>query len=301
MKQTVFSADKDHTIMTGGTFTIDKSIYLKEAARLYLYYFTIGEFTNNAAFHKGIHSLEHCLAYSKDTGSIRAIVEEKLKVEGKLILDCSPYLYASEIGFRITSIIPLQLEVFKEIIETALQRTQLYLSAGKAVPFSTAKECGQYDFHSAEAALEIIDQLLIKGVSVKDVSTEATRQLHPSYYVADLRLLKPKEERRTDQYFLEPLTSQKIAQYLETHVVEELENKLTTIIVGAFGCMTGMYFLFSEDAQLQQPEEERYRKTIHRAIYANLKKMSEMASDEATKAGLLKSLENIQRHGEYAV
>jgi S-ribosylhomocysteine lyase LuxS involved in autoinducer biosynthesis len=79
IKAGLHSSEKDHKVMTGGTLTIDKEIASTETLKIHTYALHLfGEPSSEeySDFHAGMHTNEHLLAYTPDTGSLRASLAE---------------------------------------------------------------------------------------------------------------------------------------------------------------------------------------------------------------------------------
>jgi len=81
--------------MTGGTLITDKHIESTESLKIHTYALRLfrkpstGDYQN---FHAGMHTNEHLLAYTPDTGSLRASLAEQIPgLDTKMILDVSPF------------------------------------------------------------------------------------------------------------------------------------------------------------------------------------------------------------------
>jgi len=85
-----------------------------------------------------MHTNEHLLAYSKETGSVRASIEEiDAGFNGKWILDVSPYRFPNgNFGFRVTSL--------RDISEEVLQKT-FALFVKKAIAYTQEMLDGRGD------------------------------------------------------------------------------------------------------------------------------------------------------------
>ena len=81
-----------------------------------------------------MHTNEHLLAYSKETGSIRASIEEiDPSFNGKWILDVSPYRFPNgNFGFRVTSLVDISDEVLQQTFALSIQKAQKYLTQMRA-------------------------------------------------------------------------------------------------------------------------------------------------------------------------
>jgi len=245
------SGDKDHLAMTGGTLSPDKAARTDGAASLRLDYafFPVATFdpgqSDEAArrLFSGIHSLEHALA-SPEGGDLRAGIAERAGEEsiGKRLIDMSPYIPGlldadgkSEltIGFRSTFVsdgegIPLQ--VLADAYADSVRRIREHFVRGNAVPFATPESCGQYDLHSAQAAIELIDAI-DPSAPIQESSTDAgTNEL----YVCDLRLVKPRLPEALEQQVLDVPGGHLISQAIEGSAA---------LSAGNFGCSTGEYLV----------------------------------------------------------
>lgn len=239
------SADRDHTEMTGGTMTLLKTIESSELFSLSHYLLPAVE-TSVPNLDAGLHTLEHSLAYSKNTGSLRSEIAE---ITGdpdlaSCIIDVSPFrISEGKFAFRVTSVIPLDTEVLTTAYAHSLNTAQVYFENGGAAPFSTAKQCGQYDLHDTAAALSIIKSArssLLNGETAQPLPIE--RPTSSSITVADLRLVKPKADGHHSQRTLRPDASYVISQVLEefAHLGLPAVNE-NCLAFGTYGCMTGDY------------------------------------------------------------
>lgn len=176
-------------------------------------------------FHKGMHTNEHLLAYSKETGSIRASIEEiDPNFNGKWILDVSPYRFPNgNFGVRVTSLQDISNEVLQQTfglsIKKAIAYTQEMLegrgdSEGfMGVPFAKAAQCGQYNFHSPQAAQEAL-QDIPEAQSIQIVRNKIEDSVS-KLLVCDLRMLKPKLENRDDMMMFDPWVSYTLSEIIE--------------------------------------------------------------------------------------
>lgn len=75
-----------------------------------------------------MHTNEHLLAYSKETGSVRASIEEiDPSFNGKWILDVSPYRFPNgNYGFRVTSLVDISDEVLQKTFALSIQKAIAY-------------------------------------------------------------------------------------------------------------------------------------------------------------------------------
>lgn len=131
------SSEKDHKVMTGGTLTVDKTIESDKPLEIYTYTLHLFGKPSDAeydAFHAGIHTNEHLLAYTPDTGSLRASLAEIVPgLDTKMILDVSPFeTDDGKYGFRITSLIELDTGVLRQATHISIQRALAYIDTIKA-------------------------------------------------------------------------------------------------------------------------------------------------------------------------
>lgn len=131
------SSEKDHKIMTGGTLTIDK--HVESDAPLTIYTYALHLFGTPSkeeydAFHAGMHTNEHLLAYTPDTGSLRASLKDIIpELDTKMILDVSPFEFEDgSYGFRITSLISLNKEVLQKAAHASVEKAIVYLDKVRA-------------------------------------------------------------------------------------------------------------------------------------------------------------------------
>lgn len=252
IEQGPHSADKDHTQMTGGTLSVDKTITEPEGVTFYTY--TIPFFQKSIwdiDFHKGIHTAEHLLAYKKDTGSVRNSLEEitQWQIDGKVILDISPYKTGVDtFGFRITSMIPLEISQVQSFIKISIERAIQFLKSWKSenprdfqgIPFAREESCGQYDFHDKQGAIDDLGSIDTTHLGIQK-NILVTK--HTTAYVCDLRFLKPKQYWKHDMTMFTPKLSYQISEIIEKYLPEKISESI--VIVGTFGCMTGMYLCVS--------------------------------------------------------
>lgn len=276
IEQFATSAAKNHELLTGGTLSVDK-IYRMEEERpvtLCTSFLEVTESLEEEEVHRGMHSLEHALAYSKQTGSIRSTLQlvSSGAIDGKQLLDCSPYIYEGALGFRLTLLEDVDKEALQEAVSQGLLQAKNYLTANPP-PFSTARECGQYNFHSAETAVALIQEALKRGthiIALERFQGSATVQ---RLYVADLRLVKPRPLNDFEHRTLSPLGSHVLSQKVET----ALRKASYVAVLGTFGCMTGMYLLVGANGEV--PLEE-FMQQLHQAIAGEL---LHLASDRTTE------------------
>ena len=248
------SADKDHTNMTGWTLTVDKKVQCDEGITFYTYNISLYKdmlFDEN--FHRWIHSAEHLLAYKKDTGSVRNSLEEVTawELQWKVILDISPYQTGKEtFGFRITSMVPLKIDQLQELFKLSTQRAIDFLENAEIenkndfqwIPFARSISCWQYDFHDKQRAVSDLKSIDLHNLTVTQ-NTSTTN--HTTAYVCDLRFLKPKLDGRDDMIMFSPDFSYQISELIEAKLPEKLGWNI--VLVGTFGCMTGMYLCTSSE------------------------------------------------------
>jgi S-ribosylhomocysteine lyase LuxS involved in autoinducer biosynthesis len=268
------SADKDHTAMAGGTFGLDKIVRADGQLRLYQYLLPLIPISGDRQLFSGIHSVEHALAFSPETGSLRFSVTEVTgeHTHGDQVIDISPYVAdirgkSPVMGFRATYVSAgrgLSQNIVGESFRRSLQRMQVYYAGGGAAPFSTPKQCGQYNTHSTRAALDLIAlglQLAGQGnvLGGKPLHTEA-REL----YVCDLRLVRPREEGNLQQRVLDPLAGHLISQLIEQDAATLIPGgSQHTLKTGNFGCSTGEYVML---ANPQGADRQSWLRISHTAI-----------------------------------
>lgn len=245
------SGDKDHLAMTGGTLSADKAARTDAATPLRLDYafFPVATFVPGRSdealrrLFSGIHSLEHALA-SPEGGDLRARIAERATDEsvGKRLIDMSPYIPGlldadgeSEltIGFRSTFVTDgegIPLDLLTDAYADALRRIRDHFARGGAVPFATPESCGQYDLHSAEAAIELIDAI-DQSAPVLESSTDAGAT---ELYVCDLRLVKPR---------LPEALEQRVLDVPAGHLISQAIEGSAALSAGNFGCSTGEYLV----------------------------------------------------------
>ncbi len=137
IKAGLHSSEKDHKIMTGGTLSVDKEITSTEALKIHTYalpLFAAPNETEYNDFHAGMHTNEHLLAYTPDTGSLRASLKDIIpELDTKMILDVSPFEFADgSYGFRITSLIELDADILKKATCASVNKAIAYIDTIKA-------------------------------------------------------------------------------------------------------------------------------------------------------------------------
>lgn len=228
------SSEKDHTVMTGGTLTADKHIDSETPLEIHTYalpLFTAPSEAEYHDFHAGMHTNEHLLAYTPDTGSLRASLAELIPgLDTKMILDVSPYEFDDgNYSFRITSLVVLDEDILKMATRASVERAIAYIDtiqAGKGdkegfagVPFATAGQCGQFTFHHPAKAQEMLQGIDSENLTVRSHTQKTT---HQKAVVCDLRLLKPKTDVQDDRITLDP----KLSYYLSQVIEKELPKKM---------------------------------------------------------------------------
>jgi len=81
-----------------------------------------------------MHTNEHLLAYTPDTGSLRASLAEIMPgLDTKMILDVSPFEFKNDTyGFRITSLVELDAETLRKATKLSIDKAMAYLEQVKA-------------------------------------------------------------------------------------------------------------------------------------------------------------------------
>ncbi len=106
--------------------------------------------------------------------------------------------------------------------------------------------------------------------------------------VCDLRLLKPKTHENDTCLTLEPKFSYRLSETLEQNLRVRFPGK--AVIVGTFGCMTGMYLCIT----CTDATDEEIR-AIHREIMITIENMS--CEQPADKIQQTQILENYRMFG----
>jgi S-ribosylhomocysteine lyase LuxS involved in autoinducer biosynthesis len=227
----------------------------------------------------GVHSIEHALA-SPDGGDLRARIAEASGLGPQYaarLIDMSPYIpglletadaAGLPLGFRstfvllgdaatgpstggaeagpavggITGALPTQtlLTAYRAALEVIRER----FLAGEAVPFSTPEACGQYNLHSREAALELIEPALAAVASTADLVETFADTGATELYVCDLRLVKPRLPEAFDQQVLDLLGGHVLSQ--------QIEQDAPNLTAGNFGCSTGEYLMVANPQGLDR-------------------------------------------------
>src|SRR5579871_2309875 len=133
IEQFATSAAKNHELLTGGTLSVDKVYRMEEdhPVTLCTFFLEVTEYLEEEEVHRGMHSLEHALAYSAQTGSIRSTLQlvSSGTIDGKQLLDCSPYISEGVLGFRLTFLEDVHKEVLQEAVSQGLLQAKNYLTA----------------------------------------------------------------------------------------------------------------------------------------------------------------------------
>ncbi|HTJ69351.1 MAG TPA: hypothetical protein VL551_17570 [Actinospica sp.] len=261
------SSGKDHIAMTGGTLGADKRVTAAEPLRLQHDFFPVTTVdpaapgTARDRLFAGVHSIEHALA-SPDGGDLRARLAEAAGHGpgfAARLIDMSPYipglLNAADpaglpLGFRSTFVLTgdaesdLPTERLLAAYRAALAVIREKFQAGEPVPFSTPEACGQYDLHSADAALELIELALTAAASPNQVTETYAATGATELYVCDLRLVKPRLPEAHDQQVLDLLGGHLLSQ--------RIEHDGANLTAGNFGCSTGEYLMVANPEHLAQ-------------------------------------------------
>ena len=291
------SSGKDHLAMTGGTLSADKRISGSGPLLLQHDFFAVTAVhpaepgpARDRLF-SGIHSIEHALA-SPDGGDLRARVAEASGLGAEYaarLIDMSPYipgLIGAEsaeglaLGFRSTFVLladeaaggatasagdpeaitgPLPTQTLVAAYRAALEVIRERFLAGEPVPFSTPEACGQYNLHSAEVALELIEPALAAVSAASEVAETFERTGASELYVCDLRLVKPRLPEAFDQQVLDLLGGHLLSQ--------EIEQDAPNLTAGNFGCSTGEYLMVANPAGL---DREELLERAHREVAGTL-------------------------------
>ncbi len=316
------SSGKDHLAMTGGTLGADKRVTGPAELRLQHDFFPVAALepaepgpARDRLF-AGIHSIEHALA-SPDGGDLRARIAEVTGAgpdHAARLIDMSPYIpglldadrvAGLPLGFRSTFVTladaapgepagPLPTGLLLAAYRDALTVIREKFRAGEPVPFSTPEACGQYNLHSAEAALELIEPLLAKAADAEEVAESfADTQAH-RLYVCDLRLVKPRLPGAFDQQVLDLLGGHLISQRIEADT--------PALTAGNFGCSTGEYLMVADPAQLEEPELLR---SAHFVVAGTLAEVGAYTGGDPVRAAAARdarfSLEQIERYAPQAL
>lgn len=316
------SAGKDHIAMTGGTLGADKRVTGPGLLSLQHDFFPVttvepaGPGPARDRLFSGIHSIEHALA-SPDGGDLRAQIAEATGAGAeyaKRLIDMSPYipglLHAREaaglpLGFRSTFVTladaaaedvdgPLAAGRLPAAYRSALEAIRKRFLAGEPVPFSTPEVCGQYNLHSAEAALELIELALEAAQSPANLAESLVPAGAAQLYVCDLRLVKPRLPGAFDQQVLDLLGGHLISQ--------QIEADGRNLTAGNFGCSTGEYLMVANPEGLDQ--DELLART-HREVAGTLAELGAYTGNEQVRRAAAEdarfSLEHIERYSPAAL
>ena len=313
------SSGKDHIAMTGGTLGADKRVTGPAPLRLQHDFFpvtTVDPAEPGAArdrLFSGIHSIEHALA-SPDGGDLRAQVARVTQLGPEFaarLIDMSPYipglLHAAHaqglpLGFRSTFVTldadgtdgALPTEQLLLAYRAALELIREKFLAGEPVPFSTPEACGQYNLHSAEAALELIEVALAAAQIAQQLTETFAATNATELYVCDLRLVKPRLPGDFDQQVLDLLGGHLLSQRIEADAVN--------LTAGNFGCSTGEYLMVANPEGLDQ---DALLARAHREVAGTLAELgSYTGSDPLRHAAAVDarlSLEHIEKYSPAAL
>jgi S-ribosylhomocysteine lyase LuxS involved in autoinducer biosynthesis len=311
------SSAKDHLVMTGWTLSADKLVRGDGGLVLQHVFFPVTVMGPESGadelrrLYSGVHSIEHALA-SPLGGDLRARLDEVSGQEGigKRLIDMSPYVPGLVdaahgelgIGFRATVVSDGEL-LARDVIATAYDRSLRVIrdlfAGGGAVPFSTPEECGQYDMHSADAAVELIDgasarSRLGAGGELVEVEVGA-REL----CVCDLRLVKPRLPQAFDQRVLDVLGGHFISQAIEGEAWKYLaDGQAGTVTAGNFGCSTGEYLMVGNPGGLGR---DKLLRRAHVAVAKVLDDLAGYYGEDALQAAAAAdarfALVQIERYG----
>ncbi len=208
-------------------------------------------------FHRGSHTLEHYLAYS---GGIRDQLKvlsqaQGIELDSKSLLDISPEKRGDKYAIKISSLIDFgDGAMLLQAAKQAIQSIQPLLADASEVPFANARQCGQYTFHSKEAALLTVQNAHpTLEIEVKDFSGK------PYINVCDFRQLKPKMNEGTPDaptYFLDPDVSHTLGNYVDAHWAE-LGMSDVCVSTGVYGCMTGQYVIIASEKEIDRAVLDR--------------------------------------------
>jgi S-ribosylhomocysteine lyase LuxS involved in autoinducer biosynthesis len=315
------SSGKDHLAMTGGTLGADKRVSGPGPLRLQHDFFPVTTVdpaepgAGRDRLFSGIHSIEHALA-SPDGGDLRAQIARVTGLGPQFaarLIDMSPYIpgllkatgaAGLPLGFRSSFVTPdgdadgeggpLPTDQLIEAYRLALRLIREKFRAGEPVPFATPEACGQYNLHSPEVALELIE-IGLEAVATAGAVTEAFRPIDAAeLYVCDLRLVKPRLPGAFDQQVLDLLGGHLLSQR-----VEEFGVNLTA---GNFGCSTGEYLMVANPEGLGRQE---LLDQAHREVAAALAESgSYTGSDALRRAAAVDarfSLEHIEKYSPAAL
>jgi S-ribosylhomocysteine lyase LuxS involved in autoinducer biosynthesis len=161
--------------------------------------------------------------------------------------------------------------------------------AGEPVPFSTPEACGQYNLHSAQAALELIEPALAAAASPADLVESFADTGATELYVCDLRLVKPRLPEAFDQQVLDLLGGHVLSQ--------QIEQDAPNLTAGNFGCSTGEYLMVANPQGL---ERDALLGRAHREVAGTLAESGAYTGPNPLRAAAAVdarfSLEHIERY-----
>jgi S-ribosylhomocysteine lyase LuxS involved in autoinducer biosynthesis len=278
----------------------------------------------------GIHSIEHALA-SPDGGDLRARIAEASGLGAGYaarLIDMSPYVpglletakaAGLPLGFRSTFVLlsdaddgpgsgsaadpgaadgtrtgALPTRTLLTAYRAALAVIREKFEGGEPVPFSTPEACGQYDLHSAQAALELIEPALAAASSAADLAESFTETGAHELYVCDLRLVKPRLPEAFDQQVLDLLGGHLISQ--------QIEQDAPNLTAGNFGCSTGEYLMVANPQGL---DRAALLARAHREVAGTLAESGSYTGQnplrQAAAVDARLSLEHIERYSPAAL
>lgn len=327
------SSGKDHLVMTGGTLGADKRVTGSAPLRLQHDFFPVTSILavrpgpERDRLFSGIHSIEHALA-SPDGGDLRARIAEASGLGAAYaarLIDMSPYIpglleagsaAGLPLGFRSTYASlaveaegaaggaadgegrshtgPLPTETLLTAYRAALEVIREKFRAGEPVPFSTPEACGQYNLHSSEAALELIEPALAAVNSAADLVESFTDTGAMELYVCDLRLVKPRLPGASEQRVLDLLGGHLLSQ--------QIEQDAPNLTAGNFGCSTGEYLMVANPQALPL---DRLLDRAHREVAGTLAESGSYTGTnpllDAAAGDARLSLEHIERYSPAAL
>ena len=313
------SSGKDHIAMTGGTLGADKRVTGPAPLRLQHDFFpvtTVDPAEPGAArdrLFSGIHSIEHALA-SPDGGDLRAQVARVTQLGPEFaarLIDMSPYIpgllhaahaHGLPLGFRSTFVTldadgtdgALPTEQLLLAYRATLELIREKFLAGEPVPFSTPEACGQYNLHSAEAALELIEVALAAAHTPQQLTETFAATNATELYVCDLRLVKPRLPGDFDQQVLDVLGGHLLSQRIEADAVN--------LTAGNFGCSTGEYLMVANPEGLDQ---DALLARAHREVAGTLAELGSYTGPDplrhAAAVDARFSLEHIEKYSPAAL
>lgn len=165
--------------------------------------------------------------------------------------------------------------MLQEAIKNSVQIALSYLQKHDNIPFATELQCGQYDFHDRLRAIELLRSVRVPEVIHRDMSSEN----HTHAFVCDLRLLKPKLSDHDNMIMFDPDLSYALSAEIESRLPDMIGG--AAVVVGTYGCMTGMYLTLSS------PDgDESALPSIHVNIMHIIRSYREQCSDANYKKQL---------------